>query len=61
MRLKEERLVTARNHFCRDYSGCRGEAEGTCDNDSNFMRRAKADRVTTMRLDRLRRQRVAGT
>jgi len=48
MRLKEERLVTARNHFCRDYSGCRGEAEGTCDNDSNFMRRAKADRVTTM-------------
>ena len=61
MRLREERLVTARNHFCRDESGCRGKAEGTCGNDSNFMRRAKADRVTTMRLDHLRRQRVAGT
>ena len=60
-KLKRGRLVTARNHFCRDYSGCRGKAEGTCGNDSNFMRRAKTDRVTTMRLDHLRRQRVAGT
>ena len=38
-RLKRGRLVTARNHFCRDESGRKGEAGETNDNGSSFVRR----------------------
>ena len=42
--------------------GMRGRGGGgTDDHGSSFVRRAEADRVTTMQLDHLRRQRVAGT